>query len=189
MKHGSGALATVALLAAAVGFAGGWLAREIPDAPVAPPPQTRSALVEEAIPSPAPAPSDSPVASEEPARPVPSPRREGAPRIEASAPAPEPAPERPTSQEDLLASVGFNAGAALGLRQRSERFVQARAYLSKESEREESAASLELARSQKQEIGEEAYSYMLWSAGIPNRVAVNEVVPESSASRIGIQRG
>jgi membrane-associated protease RseP (regulator of RpoE activity) len=120
---------------------------------------------------------------------VTAPARENARRIEAGSPVPEPAPEPPTSQEELLSSVGFNAGAALGLRQRSDRFVQARDYLSKEAVREESAASLELARSQKKEIGEEAYSYMLWSAGIPNRVAVNEVLPDSSASRLGLQRG
>ncbi len=191
MKHGSGALGAVALLAGAVGFAGGWAAREGPE-PAAPPARvspTRAAPAEARPPAPVSIP-EAPIPSPAPAPAATEPPRARPPRvIERESPAPETTPEFPKSQEELLASVGYDVSAALGLKERSERFVQARAYLSKEAEREETAASLELARSQKQEIGEEAYSYMLWSAGIPNRVAVNEVVPDSSASRLGIRSG
>ena len=190
MKHGSGALAGVALLSGAIGFATGWAAREGPESAALPVrvQQRPMASAEDETPAPAALP-EAALTDKAPAPAASQPARARPARVDRESPAPESAPEPPKSQEELLASVGFNAGAALGMRERSERFVQARAYLSKETEREESAASLELARSQKKEIGEEAYSYMLWSAGIPNRVVVNEVVPDSSASRLGIRSG
>ena len=193
MKHGSAALAGVALLAAAGGFAAGWTSRGAPEAvaPTPPPASVRStdppspASPElEALPTTSP-----PEAAAEPPRamapePVPTSRR----RADVESPAPDPSPAL-RSQEELLASAGFSSGAVQDLRQRTERLEKARDYLSDESQREELAASVELSRAQRKEIGDEAYSYMLWSAGIPNRIVVNEVLSDSNASRLGLQRG
>jgi hypothetical protein len=190
VKHASSALAGVALLAAASGFAAGWTVRGGPEVVVAPPPPALVAPADRAPQAPAPV-AELPVPlALAPAEASSSPRAhpQAVPRIEA-VPGAEPPPVPPKSQEELLGDVGFSAGAARDLKQRSDRFQQARRYLRDESEREVQAARLELARTQKKEIGEEAYGYMLWSADIPNRIVVDEVLPESNASRLGLQSG
>jgi hypothetical protein len=92
-------------------------------------------------------------------------------------------------QEDLLVSAGFGSGAARDLRQRFEALTLAQQYLRNQARQEEGAAALELGRKLKQEIGEDAYSYMLWSGGSPNRVVVQDVLPGSTASRVALQPG
>jgi hypothetical protein len=191
MKHGNAALALAGLFLATAGFAAGWTARG-GSQPIV---ESRPAALAPAASAPAATAATDPdvpaEATPPPAAALSEPPRAGVQRNVTVyvPPEAEPTAAPRKSQEELLASAGFTAARARELRERSERFEQAREYLDKDARREEAAAVLELNRAQKKEIGEEAYGYMLWSAGIPNRVLVRDVFEGSTASRVGLQRG